>query len=141
MRWARNFLLGVAALTIATAGIVAAFLQAIWSLFLFEEFKAQAFYAERPLLAAMRSGTETSMTRALLDRVPPGTKRSDTNAVMVSEKIECSRPRGLLQQHLLVCGARGRPCSVPHWLIELSFDDQDEFRTGRVITLKATCET
>jgi len=120
--------------------MVAALLQALWSLILFVEFKEKAFYAERPLLAAMRGGTETSMTRTLLERVPPGTKRSEAASIMVSEKIECSRPRGLLQQHLLVCGARGRPCSVPRWHIELSFDERDEFKTGRVIPLKATCE-
>jgi hypothetical protein len=140
MRWIKQILLRLVALSIATTGIVAALLMVIWALILLEESKEKAFYATHPFLHAMLGRPEPSRTKLLLDRVPLGTKRLDAIAIMASEKINCERPAALLQRDMLVCSAKDRPCGVPRWHIEFSFDERDEVRTGRAIALKATCE-
>jgi hypothetical protein len=141
MRWIKRILLGLAALGIAATGIVAVLLLVGWALLLFEESKEKAFYAERPLLLAMRDGLPYSATKALFDRVPRGTKRSEAVAIMSLEKITCE-PRAVPgEADMMVCRAKGRPCGVPRWRIEIDFDERDEVRTGFAFALKAVCET
>ena len=150
MRWTRRFLLSLAVLVTATFGIVGGVVSAIWVPFLMADIKANAFYASHPMLRAMRDapthftskGDRPAVTKILLNRVPPGTSRSEAIQILATENIKCDRTMvSLHADRVLVCGPIKRPCSVARWYIELNFDEKDTLAGGRALSLKATCES
>jgi hypothetical protein len=114
---------------------------------LFESARVERFYAERPMLRAMRDAQSSAsyskfndpwphLSAILLDRVPIGSARPDATRTLATEGLSC-QPHNQGGRKLLVCGAENRPASVTRWYVELSLDDTDRVAGGRVLALKA----
>jgi len=122
MRWITRILLGPVGIVLVAFGIIAAI---PLGLILIETYRENSFYSAHPLLQKMRGLSDEARTILLLDQVPRGTTRSEVLSIMSTEKLTCARGVGSDRERLLICSARGRPCSVSRWQIDLYFDESD----------------
>jgi hypothetical protein len=109
----------------------------------FETIQTEMFYANRPMLRAMRDVMPTSerpnpqppYVDALFERVPRGTTRNSALGILASEGLACERSSALNTG--MVCSALSeKPVHEPNWHIELVFDQDEKLTGGRALALK-----